>query len=345
MEVKKYKILHDFNENTIALALEKAGLYDEARKVNECGTFGGVVQCANCKAEYFKSFDRCKSKFCSLCNKTKSLIWIARLFNFFKNWLAEGKYIVFLNFTIRDRESLSEALRILQDSWRIMQNSTASREYFNKVFVGGLKSLEVKLGKNSNIWHPHLHCIVLKEHFTKDTDFLHAVWPEAILRAGGSNTEGNLKIVPFNRYDTVQQIGYEAYEQKLLRSVIEAVKYITKFDYENSDPNTLREVAEALKGKRQISTWGVLYDMQKQADEDMKKIDSKDISGFVCKQCGSTIGTYLIRSFNYIYDNVIYNYSTKAPKEIKYVPRAKPVEIPIAEPIRQMSMFEVNNGN
>lgn len=48
------------------------------------------------------------------------MLWLAKLYPYLKAWLDSGNYIVFVNYTIRDRADLKEALNVIQGAWRHM---------------------------------------------------------------------------------------------------------------------------------------------------------------------------------------------------------------------------------
>ena len=214
------------------------------------------------------------------------MLWVARLYNFLYEWISSGKIVAFLNLTIRDRDSLSEGLDILQAAWRYMYNKKQFSKEFKKRFVGGLKSLEITTGRNSGQWHPHLHCIVLKETFSSDSEYLNKAWRGSIKAVGGDKDEGIYKLSKI-RYKDKNGVVYDN-RTALIRGIVETCKYITKFNYSQESPDRLAELYISTKGKRQISTWGVLRHIAKQVDKDMQEVKNKDIKDFVCRACGCT---------------------------------------------------------
>lgn len=301
MKFNDFKKLNKINENIIEPALEKAMfasnadkdlILSERIKISNCSTYIYTLKCKDCGQLHFKGYSRCKSKFCAVCNKTKAAIWTARLYQYCRDWLSAGKYIVFLNFTVRDRDNLFENLKIIENAWRDMVNKNNKfKKVFKSKFVGGCRSLEVKIGENSNLWHPHYHCIALKEKPSKDTYFLHYAWPLAVQAAGGDIDERNLKILPFYPYDKSKVTDRETYNLQLVKSIKEVVKYMLKVDYENLPSERLAELVTATKGKRQVNLWGCLYNLKKLVDGDYDKMSDNDVKDFVCQVCGCTEAT------------------------------------------------------
>ncbi len=275
------------SKNIISPAFEKAGLRDIANKINECGDFSIMYDCLDCHTKTWKGFSRCKSKFCPTCNKVKSSIWIARTYETFSRYLLEGKYIVMFTLTIRDRESLSEALSILNRAWRYFykEDRISARE-IKCSFIGGVKSLEVKTGRNSGLWHPHLHCLMIKDEYSYDKVILDALWRRCVEKAGGE-CEG---ITDIRSIYCKQKDGVPDYDKdKLIKAIQEVSKYITKFDYSKEAPERLRELVESLHGVRQMDTFGVCHNIQKKVDEDLNEdMPLNKIVEHTCKVCGCT---------------------------------------------------------
>lgn len=297
MKIKKFKSLYSVNQNLIAPVFEKASLYDEADKIASCGNYIHTIKCDNCGTQHFKGFTRCKSRYCAICNKAKSMLWVAKLYPYLKAWLDSGNYVVFVNYTIRDRQSLSDGLRVLQEAWRHMTHENKqTRKEFKRRYEGGVKSLEVKIGENSQMWHPHFHTLVLKRSFSDDDySFLAPAWSKSVEAVGGGkygteNQEGIVYLESFSGYS--KKGGKKlSYEERLLKSIMEVVKYMTKFDYVNDTTDRLTEMYNSLKGHRQLSTWGVLYRVPREVEQSLESMTDEQISDFVCQICGCTKGT------------------------------------------------------
>lgn len=301
MQFEKFKKLHTVNAEIVVPALKNALsvadesqrdlIYREIAKVEDCGYYIYTMRCDECGQDHFKGFSRCRSKFCASCNYIKARQWVVRIFQYCQSWLSAGKYIVFLNFTIRDRKNLSEGLNILQGAWREMVNNNVKfRKVFKSSFPGGVRSLEIVQGENSGLWHPHLHCLALKERFSRDTYFLHYAWPLAVQAAGGAVDERNLKILSFKPYDKSNVRDRETYKLELQKSISEVVKYMVKVGYDELPNERLPELVKSTHKVRQINQWGVLYNLKKLVDGDLAKMSESEQKDFVCQVCGCTSG-------------------------------------------------------
>lgn len=317
MKFKKFKSLHQVNENVIVPAFLKARLIDEAYKIKDCGDFIRTLKCTNCGSQHFKGFSRCRSRYCAICNKAKSMLWLAKLYPYLRAWLDSGNYIVFVNYTIRDRENLKDGLQVLQNAWRHMTNRcrTTAKE-FKKRYDGGMKSLEIKIGENSKQWHPHLHTMVLKRKYSKDDyEFLSPAWSKSIEAVGGGKygtpeQEGIVYLESFSAYS--KRGGKKlSYEERLLKSIMEVAKYMTKFDYVNDTPEHLQEMYYSCKGVRQMSTWGVLYKIPREVDKMLETMDNEQITDFVCQVCGHDKCTVEKLYKSVWQDEYIFDYNSK----------------------------------
>lgn len=321
MRYNSFRKLHKLNSELVVPALTKAvsvcsnkdGLSREALKIMDCGDAINTIRCNDCGTNHFKSFVRCKSKFCFLCQRVKSALWTAHLYSWLKQALEQGKYVVFLNLTIKDTDELQDGLKQLEGAWREM-TGTRFRKAFLSKFQGGFRSIEVKTGETSGQWHPHIHALVIKDHYSKDTDFLHYVWPRCVADNGGYAQ--NLKIMAFKRQPNEDE---ESYNLRLIKSVKEVCKYITKFDWEKETPERVGEMYSALKGKRQYAVWGALTYVRQAVENDLSTKTNKEVDDFVCQKCGCTRGTpnKLYRAIWASEDEpIIVDYKTSMPETL-----------------------------
>ncbi len=287
-------------------------LLSEAQKIEDCGNCINTVRCNDCGTNHFRSFTRCKSKYCPLCQNVKSRLWIVELLQWLRQWREQGNYVVFCTFTLKDTDSLNEGLRQLEGAWRLM--STRYRKMFLDHFPGGFRSLEVKTGKNSKQWHPHLHVLFCKNRKCDDTYFLKYIWPKCVAEMGGVANAPEIKTIkPKNRIDKRDE---NYWDLALVDSLKETCKYITKFDWENEEPDRVGELYDSLRGRRQFAVWGCLSYIRQAVKNAMDKKTDDEIQDFVCQVCGCTRGTP-----NKLYkavweDAFILDYKTSVPESL-----------------------------
>lgn len=286
MKYSKFLRIKDVNRKTIVPAFERARIDTIAETIRACGDFSVLYECTKCGTREWKGFSRCKNKFCACCNAVKALSWLAKTYKKFEQFLLDGKYIVMLTLTIRDRANLEEGIQILNKAWRYftkLDRQCAST--FNYKFAGGVKSLEVKTGENSELWHPHLHCLLVKDRFGYDKMFIDNGWAKCVELAGGEVDE---RITYIESIYARDENGVKVYDKDaLMKGIVESVKYITKFDYANEPTERLQELVDALKGVRQIDTFGCCRNIHKDVEEELEEnTELNKLVEHACQICG-----------------------------------------------------------
>lgn len=278
LKFAKFKKTKGISKYIVVPAFRAAGIEKEANRLHGCGTIIKTIQCDNCNKNYFKSYNRCKSKYCPTCMKVKSLIWTAKIYPEIKKWIESGKEVSFATFTIKNQENLTIALNLLYDSWRFMTNKHVPIEWKNR-FSGGIKSIEVKKGKYSDKWHPHIHALIFKDNTNKDYHFIKKAWEKSTSHIFGTDTKvGSVDIRNINKSTSNNEI---------LFACLEAVKYMTKLK-PNTKPEELKVLYNELKNRRQISTWGILRGINNRVEKEMDEESENEIVNFTCKICGCT---------------------------------------------------------
>lgn len=288
MKYDKFVKLKKLNRDIVVPAFNRAELNSIATSISQCGDFSIMYECTQCGTREWKGFSRCKNKFCICCNAVKSLMWLAKTFKKFEEYLEQGKYIVLLTLTIRDRPNLSEALDILNKAWRYFYNrdrEIASTFHFK--FIGGVKSLEIKTGSGSGMWHPHLHCLLIKDRYSYDKQFLDNAWAACVERAGGAIDE---RITDIRSIYMRDENGVKVFDREALaKGIIEAIKYVSKFDFANEPPERLKELVKALHGVRQIDTFGCCKNIHKDVEAELnEEIELNKAVEHACQVCGCT---------------------------------------------------------
>lgn len=156
--------------------------------------------------------------------------------------------------TVKDGESLSErfshlrsALKKYRDQRRNALKGQRQVEYA-KAF-GGVHSIEIKRGKNSGLWHPHVHMIWLCEEVPNASQ-LSKEWLEIT---------GDSYIVDVREF----------YGDSVVDGFLEVFKYALKFsDMELADN---WEAYQLLKEKRLVDNFGLLRGVQ--VPEELKDED------------------------------------------------------------------------
>jgi hypothetical protein len=192
--------------------------------------------------------------------------------------IEDDKIINVVNFTIKDTKYLEFGIDLINNAWRFMTNTDKTfRSNFKSLNIGGIRSLEVKIGKNSGEWHPHLHTLVVKDKRSKDFEDYKRLW------------ENSLKSVvkTDEKIGSVFCRGLGSF-QSVNAGIVETVKYITKFDWYNFSSEQVTEMVHTLAGRRTISTWGILRKMQQEVEEECQN-DYETVEDKTCKICGNDV--------------------------------------------------------
>ena len=306
-----------------------------------------VVVCNNCGTKHFKGFYSCDNRWCLNCAHKRMICYLARLIPIFQDWYENGNFVSMLNFTVRDGSPLSEPLNLLETSFReLYHGHNERRGYWKERFPGGIRSAEIKLGANSRKPHPHYHCLVMQEggkEFVKDYYWTSEAWhsivglktydarlfcdgsiiqlAEETTRKDGTpdyNWNGNIFIKKVSEKSDKNGKG------GILAAVCETLKYIIKVDKmvfgdsddEIKDMDFFKEAYWTMKGKRQTSTWGLLFGInEKQIAQDMKEDVEKKVD-FICQRCGCTEGTLIDMLYRSVGDSLLLDIPKEKGKKI-----------------------------
>lgn len=277
-----------FNHKKIVPSLKRAGQTKLADKISICGQYSQFATCKGCGAKYYVTTGGyCNSRFCSVCAKRRALAWLAKLMPLLEDYRKKGYKIFFLNLTIKDQQDLDIGLEALNRAWRIMtHDDKLSRRRFRELNDGGVRSVEVKLGAGSGIWHPHIHAItILKtDKVVKQYDKYRVLWEEATKNALMSDGKVGSVYIKGIRDNRTQECN----DVSLMRGVVETFKYICKFEWLDLTPERLCELVKAVSGKHFIASWGELYGIKKQVEALLEESTEEELKHAVCKFCGCT---------------------------------------------------------
>ena len=288
-----FKSKRKFFQTQVYPALLNAGLYDKAKKIALCGSSVKILECTDCYAPHFDGAYNCKDKFCPVCQKKRSLLWLTKMIPICDELLSRGYRMYMLTYTIRTNknQSLKECLNLLNCGFRYMTNG--HRRYtkvFNDLILGGVRSLEVKLGEDhetkeiTGIWHPHLHmlvCVKSNMPFRDLHKLLSDMWNDCL---NTINRSEDLYLGSVN----IRSIKANSNRQALLDQLCEVFKYMTKFDWQNTD-KVYEMVTTLHKVKMQIS-FGNFKSLlsEKQIEFEMNKSISEIEKDLHCAVCGGS---------------------------------------------------------
>ena len=173
-----------------------------------------------------------------------------------------------LTLTVKDGESLSERVLHLRSSIRVYMQKR--REYLARVnskrdrphvelvkALGGVYSIEIKRGKNSGLWHPHVHFVILCDNQHQiDVQKLSAEWQEIT---------GDSFIVDCRSF-------YSADPDCVLDGFLEIFKYALKFSDMSLQDNF--HAYEVLNKQRLIGNFGILRGIE--VEDNLEDFCSED---------------------------------------------------------------------
>lgn len=306
-----------------------------ANAIAYCGTKKNFKVCADhdCHTTHFDGFESCKNRFCPVCQKMKSLILFSKLYPTVMKLFRHGCYVKMLTFTIKDTENLKDGVRLIKTAFRKFSHENKKyRTVFNNLYIGGIKSLEVKRGANSKMWHPHYHALVVMEKPVEDFNAINVMWNKTLVNIvnnshkaiyedrlyndGFTLTEDNKLVLNdklgFVHFDTLNLMSLDS----RIHCIYECIKYITKYSEELEED--LPELVDTLRGIRAIDSWGVLRDIEKDAEE-CDTLSLSSVKEHICVNCGKKefeiIDHITIEDLGKLgYSTKVYDFNTKQNK-------------------------------
>jgi len=135
-----------------------------------CGSAAWVMECKTDSSIHRVVCSRCRDRFCEACaSERRRLVannlyrWLDKRFPVARSHKARIP-VRFVTLTLKATDSpLSATLDRLQKCWCRLRR----RKLFASSQKGGLCFLEVKRGKNSGYWHPHLHALVEGDYLSQ----------------------------------------------------------------------------------------------------------------------------------------------------------------------------------
>lgn len=254
--------------------------------INNCAKKVYIDKCLDCGTRYFDKADYCNHKLCPICARLRATKQMAYLLPTYEGFLKAGKRICFMTLTIKDTENLEEGLNLLEGAWEYMTSDDAfSRYHFKKMFAGGIRAVEIKKGKNSKLWHPHMHLLVIKDYFSKDFDKLRGLWEIACQHVTG--TKGKIGSVDIRGVKNKYNIQSSEINDttSIMHAVVECVKYITKFDFRDYTAKDMLDLCNAVYSRRTLNAFGLLYGIRSKLE--LKNGDDLvELKEMVCQRCG-----------------------------------------------------------
>lgn len=245
------------------LALEEP---KKSFRVYSCGDFLEFVLSSDGTKKLYRA-NFCKDRLCPMCNWRRSLKIFSQVSSVM-DVLQKDYRFLFLTLTVKNCkfDELEETISALLDGWRFLY-----RQFRNKGFssiVGTFRTIEITVNKQTQTFHPHIHCIVaVSPSYFKNQYKTQKEWSEIWQNCC------NLDYAPIIDIRTVKagRLDDVSSEDKgmLYKS---ALKEVAKYSSKGSD-YLVGEIEEllprvyhlmtALAGRRLVSMTGVFLDVAK----------------------------------------------------------------------------------
>lgn len=261
-------------------------------KLNFCSSVTYYKQCNdNSNHKFFAGSKACEHRFCPICAKKRALKYMSILLPAFDTYMKQGCTVHMVTFTIKNTSTFIEGLETINKAYRYMTHDNKFyARVFDYLFLGGVKSLEIIRGKqDEETYHPHFHCLVIKNKFTRDFDILQEIWNNSLNVVCGT-TNQKIGSVYIQQVKCKTNTTNKQTLSDVKTGILETVKYITKvediFDYEDK---MLSDFITYSHGKRYISVFGNLKKLAKSMNESVDEKETKENIKKVCKYCGCSL--------------------------------------------------------
>jgi len=195
-------------------------------RFDNCGSGAVVEQCTE-SGKVRVCSNHCHDRFCKPCAESRSKIIASNLANH-----VEGKEVRFITLTVKHTH---QRLSVQIDRLYTCLRNLRARGFWKDHVDGGAAFVEIKVAKDGQVWHPHLHLIVEGKYV-----------PQKRLSDEWFAVTGDSMVVDVRyAHDTDEVARYVCkYASKALDSGV----------YRSE--NHLNEAVLALKGRRMCATFG-----------------------------------------------------------------------------------------
>ncbi len=254
----------------VAEELVGTGQRRRGGKIVDCGSYlhfrhyVGLDDCRLLRANFCREY-----KLCVLCGARRG----GRLVSSYLERMSEvlgsraNLRLWNLTLTVRDGPDLVERFSVLENAFGVLLDR--SRDYRKKgrgasafnVVHGGVRSFEVKRGKGSGVWHPHVHALLLVDG-ELDRERLLREWALLV-----GQDEGSTYAAHTNRghgFKFCGPVGLRPRRGEVDASVIgaflECFKYCVKFG--DMPAMDIVSAWRVLRFRRLVQSWGVLWGVE-----------------------------------------------------------------------------------
>lgn len=228
-------------------------LYKEAELLRACSTW--LIFRHYYTANQYKMIGGCTCKkhlLCAMCALRRSAKTVKEYEARVTQVMAEKTDLVpvLVTLTVKNGPDLAERTKHLDSAVSRMiknrSNSLAGGRHQTcfSVIDGGAGAFEFKRGKNSGLWHPHLHMIGL---VPSETDLLQLEWDMSEEWRKLTKDSQNVDVRPM----------YTSLEEGYFKAICEVFRYALKFGEMQIEDQV--HAYKILRGKRLVRAFGSLY--------------------------------------------------------------------------------------
>jgi hypothetical protein len=269
----------DKKQRSVAMS-KRIRKFDE-RRANTMAACGQRMQYTSCMAsgcDYHKDMAlmTCKDPLCAACARRKAKRLATTLAPALRKYQeAHRLHSYMLTLTLRDMDELPDYTALCRKVRRLLGRKKLWDDFG---LIGGVRTFEIKIGKNSGKWHPHEHILLLTERpIPCETNENEEVLFQPAIRQKISEVwhkiTGDSYIVDGRVFDE----GYA-----------ELFKYVVK-EANTLDDAHLLELS-AWHHKRTMSLFGKLFN-NAELKELMNAGDAEEVPEHCCPECHSALQT------------------------------------------------------
>jgi len=179
-----------------------------------------------------------------------------------------------LTVTVKDDQDLDRAFKNLTKNWSRLLDQRKGRNGYGsnplQALVGGVATIEIIRGKNSGLWHPHLHALVFADRNLEVVQDYSGRYRWPALSEAWLNVTGDSKIIechpikgisgaeigPSEAFESIAGTGRAILPDGFINAVCEVSKYALKLS-DLSDRDVF-EVWQLVKGRRLVRSFGLM---------------------------------------------------------------------------------------
>lgn len=307
---------YQLNYYWFSKVLEQEELYNYSRKVfnrgerlKNCLDYWQWKKYKKNKVLDLQKVNRCNNnRFCPNCRAFEISKFIHHFGQVYKEQIYDkyNPYLLTLTVPNVEGKQLSETITRLYDSFKRFFQAfnqdigQGKKGYKDRLitFVGGLRVLEITYNSKTNMFHPHLHCIILSEEYCCEL-FKKQYQGEYSYKRKRHNMYSELDLhlqkVWYMCYNKLRlsKKNYDSLEDKYLvdikelneNGIYEVIKYTFKDTDAQNNKYVFKNLVIALENRRIRQGFGVLLGLkcenveegQKQNIEDYLLVDKKEV--------------------------------------------------------------------